>query len=104
MKFAKKTRLPSQGLPEAPVLVMELRCSCWSFSSPALASSTVKFVLRVVKAARIWIEPYFYEEVRTMTSKNVPENATKAEDKPLDESAPKAAQPSQAKRELTDDE
>jgi hypothetical protein len=58
---------------------------------------------RVLKAAGIWIEPCFYEEVRNMTNQNVTGKDVKAQSKPVDESAPKAAKPT-AIRELTDDE
>jgi hypothetical protein len=47
--------------------------------------------------------PYFHEEVRNMTNQNVPEKDAKAQNKPVDEAAPKAAKPA-AVRELTDDE
>jgi hypothetical protein len=57
----------------------------------------------VLEAAGIWIESYFYEEVRTMTSQNVTGKDIKDQNKPVDESAPKAAKPA-AIRELTDDE
>jgi hypothetical protein len=56
------------------------------------------------KAARIWIEPYFYEEVCNMTSQNATGKDINAQDKPLDDSALTAAKPSEGKRELTDDE
>jgi hypothetical protein len=59
---------------------------------------------RVLKAAGIWIEPCFYEEVRDMTNQNVTGKEIKAQDKPLGESALKAPKPSDVPRELTDDE
>ena len=59
---------------------------------------------RVLKAAKVPIEPYFYEEIRPMTSQNETEKASKAQDKPRDDSALKAAKPFEVKQELTDDE
>jgi hypothetical protein len=56
----------------------------------------------VLKAAGVWIKP-FHEEVRTVTNQNETGKAMKAQDKPLGESALKAAKPSDVRRELTDD-
>ena len=59
---------------------------------------------RVLVATRIWIERFFKEGVCTMTSQNVTGNGNKTQDKPLEDSALKAAKPSDVRRELTDDE